>query len=193
MNGWHRVMAGLMLSLLAGCGNGGEQEGSGATERLGGVAQPEEATQPGEGEEAERVAEPAPFDQDVAFDMSIRLDASSRLLVEGTTNLPSGTRLRVMAERDASGVSWRERVEVGPDGFAAGPFGPGSGLPEGIYRLRVTMPPISVQPSAVQSRLGQRGEHLSGPWVVSSEHGLGQVVEARWSLRIEPDGVRMMP
>ncbi|MDR5859380.1 hypothetical protein FZZ93_05915 [Halomonas eurihalina] len=187
MNGWHRVMASIMLSLLAGCGNG-EEQGNDSAERLGGVAQPEE----------ERDTEPAselePFDQDVALGVSVRLDETSRLRVEGTTNLPPDTRLRVMAQRNASGVSWRESVVVEEGGFAAGPFGPGSGLPEGAYRIRVTMPPISVQPVSVQSRLGRQGEHLGGPLVVGTKHGQGRVIEAQWSLRIVPGvGVQMSP
>ncbi|MBW5799855.1 hypothetical protein [Halomonas elongata] len=186
MKGWRRVMVGIMLSLLAGCGNGEEQD-DGSAERLGGVAQPEEE------HDTEPAPEQEPFDQEVALGVSVRLDETSRLRVEGTTNLPPGTRLRVMAQRDASGVSWRESVVVEEGGFAAGPFGPGSGLPEGAYRIRVTMPPASVQPASVQSRLGRQGEHLSGPFVVSTQHGQGQVIEAQWSLRIEPGGVQMTP
>ncbi|WP_275286948.1 hypothetical protein [Halomonas elongata] len=186
MKGWRRVVAGITLSLLAGCGNG-EEQGDESAEPLGGVAQPEE------GRDTSSSAELAPFDQDVTFEVSIRLDEASRLMLEGTTNLPPGTRLRVMAERDASGVSWRESVVVEEDGFVAGPFGSGSGLPEGAYRIRVTMPPVSVQPASVKARLGRRGEHLSGPWVVTTEHGQGQVVEAQWPLRIEPGGVEVAP
>ncbi|MDT8894165.1 hypothetical protein RSO41_05815 [Halomonas sp. I1] len=185
MKGWRRVVAGIMLSLLAGCGNG-EEQGNESGERLGGVAQPEENS-------TTAAVEPEPFDQDVAFSASIRLDEASRLMVEGTTNLPPDTRLRVIAERDASGVSWRESVVVEEGGFVAGPFGPGSGLPEGAYRVRVTMPPVSVQPASVKARLGQKGEHLGGPRVVTTEHGQGQVVEMQWPLRITPGGVEMAP
>ncbi|XKE44321.1 hypothetical protein LG302_13200 [Halomonas organivorans] len=171
MKAWYR---GLLLAGLAGwlsaCG-GNEEDKPPPDQRLGGVAQPdvvEEAPEP-----APRVA---PFDEVVTIEVSARLRNDRRLLVEGTTNLPETTRLQVLVEREVSGVRWQQRTQVEGGGFSAGPFGPGSGLPDGGYRITVNMPAARIQPPEVRARLGQDGEHLQGPLVGESRHGLGRVV-----------------
>lgn len=171
MTAWQRGT--WVIALVAGltaCG-GSEEEATPADERLGGVAQPQQEAEPA------LAPEVAPFDAAVSIEVDARLRSDRRLLVEGSTNLPETTRLQVLVERELSGVRWQERtvVEAG-GGFAAGPFGPGSGLPDGGYRITVNMPAVSVQPADVRARLGERGEHLSGPLVQASRHGLGQVV-----------------
>lgn len=104
--------------------------------------------------------------------------ADRRMQVVGRTNLPDGTRIQLEVVREASGVRWQERVVVSAGELEAGPFGPGSGLPDGHYRLRLTTTPGELQPREVQGYLGSRGEHLSGPLIVESPHGLGQQVSA---------------
>ncbi|WP_337133636.1 hypothetical protein, partial [Staphylococcus aureus] len=42
----------------------------------------------------------------------------------------------------------------------------------------VNLPEATVQPEAVRRRIGEQGEHLSGPLVGGSRHGLGQVASA---------------
>ncbi|MBB3229297.1 hypothetical protein [Halomonas stenophila] len=164
-----------VLLLLVGCGGSEDADSaSDDTERLGGVAQPQTQAQP----TAPSSPEVAPLDEAVAVDVSARLRSDRRLLVEGTTNLPDATRLQVLVEREASGVRWQERTEVEGGRFAAGPFGPGSGLPDGGYRITVNMPAVSVQVPEVRARLGEEGEHLSGPLVQESRHGLGRVISA---------------
>ncbi|MCW4149186.1 hypothetical protein OM427_06525 [Halomonas sp. 18H] len=182
MKRWQPVVLSVVL-LVAGCGSDDQLD----DDRLGGVAQPDTEAKEASAEEANALAQP------VEFDVSVHLDETSRLVIEVATNLPEGTRLRIMADRSASGVSWRDSQEVADGAVSAGPFGPGSGLPEGDYRIRVVMPPASVQPAAVRSRLGDKGQHLTGEWVVESEHGLGQIVEAAWQVRIEPSGVKFLP
>ena len=51
---------------------------------------------------------------------------------------------------------------------------PGSGLPDGGYVVRVEISESSVQPEAVQARIGHKGQHLAGELVSQSRHGLGQ-------------------
>ncbi|MCK2183740.1 hypothetical protein [Halomonas getboli] len=177
MKAWQRGAWGMALVTglvagLGGCG-GSEDDKPPADERLGGVAQPETSAQ------SAPALDVAPFDAEVSIDIDARLRSDRRLLVEGVTNLPEATRLQVLVERELSGVRWQERtvVEAG-GGFAAGPFGPGSGLPDGGYRITVNMPPASVQPSEVRARLGDKGQHLRGPLVQASRHGLGQVISA---------------
>lgn len=119
------------------------------------------------------------FDEPVTFELISRLESDRRLTVEGETNLPQATRLQVIVERELSGVRWRERVAVAEGRFVAGPFGPGSGLPDGGYRVTVDVQEGSVQPRSVQERLGEENEHLSGPLVQQSQHGLGKVARYR--------------
>lgn len=116
-----------------------------------------------------------PFDQPVAISVEVKLRSDRRLMVDGTTNLPDTTRLQVQVEREASGVRWQERTEVKGGHFVTGPFGSGSGLPDGGYSITVNLPPMSVQPSTVRDRLGEEGAHLSGSLVGVSRHGLGKV------------------
>lgn len=168
MRAWHRMLLVGLAAALVGCG-GGEEDVPSTEERLGGTAQPESS-------EPAAAPEVAPFDEVVAIEIGARLRSDRRLMVEGTTNLPSDTRLQVLVEREVSGVRWQERTLVEAGGFSAGPFGPGSGLPDGGYLITVNMPVAEVQPPAVQARLGERGEHLRGPLVEGSRHGLGQVV-----------------
>ncbi len=119
-----------------------------------------------------------PFDQPVAIEITSRLGSDRRLTVEGETNLPEATRLQVIVERELSGVRWRERVSVEAGGFEAGPLGPGSGpqrYARLLHRVTVDVQEGSVQPRSVRDRLGEENEHLSGPLVQQSRHGLGQV------------------
>ncbi|MDR5867548.1 hypothetical protein [Halomonas koreensis] len=173
MKAWRRgVVVLLWAAWLAGCG--GDEDKPPPDERLGGVAQPAAPE-----EEAPAAPSVAPFDEAVAIEMSARLRSDRRLMVEGTTNLPEATRLQVLVEREVSGVRWQQRTRVAGGGFEAGPFGPGSGLPDGGYRLTVNMPAASVQPPEVRARLGEEGQHLRGPLVRPSRHGLGRVVRAQ--------------
>lgn len=120
---------------------------------------------------------PAPLSEPVSMTVMTQLTESRRLEVTGQTNLPEETRVEVLLERRASGVNWQIRTQVRDGGFVVGPLGPGSGLVGGQYVIRVRMPVADVQPNAVRARIGERGEHLTGPLVARSPHGLGNIVE----------------
>ncbi len=172
MTAWRRgLLVGALLAGLVACG-GSEEDAPPADERLGGVAQPQVDAEPAPAQDV------APFEEVVTVEIDARLRSDRRLLVEGRTNLPATTRLQVLVERELSGVRWQERTMVEAGGFSAGPFGPGSGLPDGGYRITVNMPAAQVQPTEVRARLGEQGEHLRGPLVALSRHGLGQVISA---------------
>ncbi|HSP56804.1 MAG TPA: hypothetical protein VLO12_00690 [Halomonas sp.] len=111
----------------------------------------------------------------VEIDFTAVLLEDRRLMVEGVSNLPPGAQLEVIVERELSGVRWRSRTDMAEGRFSAGPFGPGSGLADGGYRVSVQLSESAVQPKAVRQRIGERGEHLSGPLVSNSRHGLGKV------------------
>lgn len=121
--------------------------------------------------------EPEPSPLTVTMETTIGLRTDRRVTVSGETNLPDDTQVNVMVEREQSGVRWRERTQVEDGRFHVGPLGPGSGLPDGVYRLSVASMEASVQSSQVRQRIGPEGEYLAGEWVTQSRHGLGQVVE----------------
>lgn len=121
--------------------------------------------------------EPEPSPLTVTMETTIGLRTDRRVTVSGETNLPDDTQVNVMVEREQSGVRWRERTRVEDGRFHVGPLGPGSGLPDGVYRLSVASMEASVQSSQVRQRIGPEGEYLAGEWVTQSRHGLGQVVE----------------
>ena len=160
----------LMISaaLLAGCGGTDEPSESASTVEQTSVPEPTVAEI--EVVEAEEVA---PLVVEMSAHVSLRSDR--RLMVEGESNLPDETLVQIIVEREISSVRWRERTRIEDGVFAAGPFGPGSGLPDGGYIVRVEVSEGSVQPEAVQARIGHEGQHLAGELVSQSRHGLGQV------------------
>ena len=169
MNAWYRWCgAGLVALVLAGCG--GDSGGSAA-------AEPQEEAEAAAEASPQPTPEPEvePFTEPVEIEFTASLRSDRRLMVEGESNLPDDTRLLVVVERELSGVRWQSRINLDDGSFAAGPFGPGSGLPDGGYTITVNLPEASVQPLAVRRRLGDQGEHLTGPLVTTSRHGLGQV------------------
>lgn len=170
------ALAGVVASLLwlAGC-SGGEEGAATEGERVGGVAQPEADT--GRSASTSDDEQPAvePFTEPVRIEVMATLRSDRRLAVEGESNLPEGAQLQVMVEREASGMRWRSRTTVQEGGFVAGPYGSGSGLPDGGYIVRVMLSEASVQPEKVRAKIGEQGEHLSGPLVTTSGHGLGKI------------------
>ncbi|MGR2739053.1 hypothetical protein ACUY1T_11460 [Billgrantia sp. Q4P2] len=180
MKAWRRSCAGLLTVLwLSGCGGDGNDTTA------------EEETQPeqpvdivSEPEEEPVAVDPLP----VEIHVSATLRSDRRLMVDGESNLPDETRLLIVVERELSGVRWQSRTSVSEGHFAAGPFGPGSGLPDGGYTITVNLVESSVQPTAVRERIGDEGEYLEGPLVRSARHGLGQVASysRRYLIGSEP-------
>ncbi|MCE8015894.1 hypothetical protein HOP62_07380 [Halomonas sp. MCCC 1A17488] len=179
MKAWRRSCAGLLAVLwLSGCGNEGSGE---ATEEQQQEPPAEVISEP-----PEAPADVAPLTVEIAVSAALRDDR--RLMIEGETNLPDDARLQVVVERELSGVRWQSRTSVSQERFTAGPFGPGSGLPDGGYTLTVHLVEASVQPATVRERIGDKGEHLAGPLVRSARHGLGQVASysRRYLIGSEP-------
>lgn len=179
----YRILFLALCLMLAGCDGSDREKADNEPPLPSGDAQQEQenarqtqdsARQPAD-ESAELPPDVAMIDP-VTVSLDARLQSDRRMLVTGNTNLPDGTRLSVLVEREASGVHWQERTTVVEGHFEVGPLGPGSGLPDGGYRLRIRTEPSSVQPRSVQQRLGEKGEHLRGSLVQDSPHGLGKVI-----------------
>ena len=158
----------ISVALLVGCGETDEPSESVST------AEQTSAPEPTAAEiDVAAAEEVAPLVVEIMAHVSLRSDR--RLMVEGESNLPDETLVQIIVEREISSVRWRERTRIENGVFAAGPFGPGSGLPDGGYIVQVEVPEGSVQPEAVQARIGHEGQHLAGELVNQSRHGLGQV------------------
>ena len=158
----------ISVALLVGCGETDEPSESVST------AEQTSAPEPTAAEiDVAAAEEVAPLVVEIMAHVSLRSDR--RLMVEGESNLPDETLVQIIVEREISSVRWRERTRIENGVFAAGPFGPGSGLPDGGYIVQVEVSEGSVQPEAVQARIGQEGQLLAGELVNQSRHGLGQV------------------
>ncbi|MGO2880899.1 MULTISPECIES: hypothetical protein [Halomonas] len=151
----------------AGCSGSEDEPPSNVSEQTA------TSTQPADASVAEEPATIVPLE--VAISTSVALRPDRRLMVEGETNLPDQAQVQVIVEREVSRVRWRARARVSDGGFIAGPFGSGSGLPDGGYIVQVQLSEASVQPQTVQAVIGNRGENLAGELVSQSRHGLGQV------------------
>lgn len=157
----------VFVSLLAGCS---DAESPPPEEDAAALEQAEQTPAP-EPQVIEEEVEP--LDVDISTNVELRTDR--RLMVEGETNLPDGTQLQIVVEREISRVRWQSRTRVDEGVFFAGPFGSGSGLPDGGYIVRVEVAEASVQPREVQAVIGDQGQYLAGELVRQSRHGLGQV------------------
>ena len=166
----HKTLGGISIVLvsallLAGCGSQGEEPAA---------VQSDAASREAELQQPEVVVEDVePLEVAISTHATLRTDR--RLMVEGETNLPDGAQIQVMVEREISRVRWQSLTTVRNGQFGAGPFGSGSGLPDGGYTVRVQLSEASVQPVDVQARIGTQGEYLTGELVSQSRHGLGQV------------------
>ncbi|WP_235818886.1 hypothetical protein [Vreelandella massiliensis] len=170
----------LLIVLLTACSGSKEEQqasenasGSATTSAESASDQAANGTNAQGGETAGEEPEPLT----VTVETQVELRADRRVTISGETNLPDATQINVLIEREQSGVRWRERAQVADARFHVGPLGPGSGLPDGVYLLRVESMEASIQPSPVRQRIGPEGEYLAGEWVAQSRHGLGQVIK----------------
>ncbi|PCF95014.1 hypothetical protein [Vreelandella nigrificans] len=166
----HKTLGGISIVLmsallLAGCGNQEDEQAAVQSEEVN------EETSPQEPVAVEEPVDPL----EVAISTRASLLPDRRLMIEGEANLPDGALVQVIVERELSRVRWQSRTTVVDGQFSTGPFGSGSGLPDGGYIVRVQLSEASVQPRDVQARIGAQGEHLAGELVSQSRHGLGQV------------------
>ncbi|WP_404413572.1 hypothetical protein LG277_09255 [Vreelandella aquamarina] len=181
------LVIGVVLTLLAGCGGSGDEEQATLGRDYTTTRSADEGSDTSSGSEGQASTATQPLEVTVEASMELRSDR--RIIVVGQTNLPVSSNISVMVERELSSVRWRERTQVGEDGrFQVGPLGPGSGLPDGGYRIRVELMESSIQPENVRQRIGLQGENLAGDLVEQSRHGLGQVINysRRFMIGAEP-------
>lgn len=174
MTAWYRRMGILLLLTLVTACSGGD-DGETRSSESGEASQVSRRSETVPESPEVEPEELEPMQSPVEIDFTALLLEDRRLMVEGVSNLPPGAQLEVIVERELSGVRWRSRIDMGEESFSAGPFGPGSGLADGGYRISVQLSEAAVQPKAVRERIGEQGEHLSGPLVSTSRHGLGKV------------------
>ncbi|MDR5897931.1 hypothetical protein QC823_02865 [Halomonas vilamensis] len=173
-----RVGCVLLLALLTACGGSEPEQQTSESSPDPAESSAESISNKADNEQEQALQEEIQQEPlTVTMETTIGLRTDRRVTVSGETNLPDATQISVLVERELSGVRWRERTQVENGRFSVGPLGPGSGLPDGDYRVSVESLEASVQPMQVRQRIGQQGEHLAGEWVNQSRHGLGQIVE----------------
>ena len=98
--------------------------------------------------------------------LSTEVHTPSRPIVDGTTNLPDGTKVIVTVSRKESAYRAEASTEVGSGRFSVGPLSQrGNELNPGVYKLEVAMIAAARQSLAVQEVIGRQGEKLHGPLV----------------------------
>jgi hypothetical protein len=121
-----------------------------------------------------------------ALDVSIAVKAEggSKPVIVGTTNLPDDTELMITISRAASAYSAQDTAHVSNGAFRVGPFTQGGApLNPGIYKIEVSSPLASLQPSSVRSIIGADGSKMHGPLVKKSQFG-GMVIEHATSFKV---------
>ena len=185
------LVVGVMFTLLVGCGGSGDEEKATLGRDYTTTRSADEVSEESSTSEGQTSVSNQPLEVSVEASMELRSDR--RIIVTGQTNLPVNANISVMVERELSSVRWRERTRVGEEGrFRVGPLGPGSGLPDGGYRVSVELMESSIQPENVRQRIGLEGENLKGELVEQSRHGLGQVINysRRFLIGAEPRRTR---
>jgi len=185
------LVVGVVFTLLAGCGGTSDEDKSTLGRDYTTTPPSAESSEQSSSSERQMSTSNQPLEATVEAFMELRSDR--RIIVTGQTNLPVGSNINVMVERELSSVRWRERTQVAEEGrFRVGPLGPGSGLPDGGYRVSVELMESSIQPESVRQRIGLEGENLTGELVEQSRHGLGQVINysRRFLIGAEPRRTR---
>ena len=102
----------------------------------------------------------------IEVELSTDVQTPSRPTIQGTTNLPDGTKLTVIVSRKESAYRAESSIEVSSGRFVVGPLSQrGNELNSGIYQLEVALLPAAEQPLSVQQVIGRLGGKLSGPSV----------------------------
>lgn len=116
---------------------------------------------------------------DVYFEVETELSELKKVKFNGKTNLPDGTSLMISFKNDSINYWAQDKVTVSGGNFETSWFSdgsrPASRLASGTYVLIVSTPYVAVMDSSVKSILGERGENLTGKYVVFGESGGNRV------------------
>lgn len=125
-----------------------------------------------------------PLAGDVTLVLEITELTDNRVQLHGVTNLPTDTSLGLsIKEKMEGGFHGQSSISVSPDGsFKSNTFGPSSGLKDGLYVAKVTMPIPRVQPESVRKVIGEKGENLSGSLVKQGVLGLTLSMEKEFTI-----------
>lgn len=155
-----RGAAVLLLLTLAGCVSTSEP----LTESAPAVSPPPSAT---------ATPTPSPSETDpptgepfqVTLDVSAEVASSGMLLVTVATNLPDGSELGGWLSSGDYQAQDRRYVDRGV--VVLGPYGDhGAGLQSGTYDFSVSMSVARLQSREVRQYIGEKGELMTGPYVV---------------------------
>ncbi|MEM6331194.1 MAG: SHD1 domain-containing protein [Planctomycetota bacterium] len=132
------------------------------------------------------------FDGDVSLTLNVTEVAGKRVRLNGTTSLPSGTKLMLsVQEKMENGFMGQSSCSVSTDGaFESETFGPRGGLKDGRYVAQVTMPIAAVQPAAVKEVIGSNGEKLTGPLVENGSFGVTVSEQKEFTIGVMPDAAQ---
>lgn len=114
------------------------------------------------------------LDGDVTLTLNVMKQSDKRVRLDGTTNLPPGTKLMLsVSEKIENGFLGQSSCFVSSDGtFESEAFGPKGGLEDGRYTADATMPIPRIQSAEVKRIIGSNGENLSGPLVEKGRFGV---------------------
>ncbi len=106
----------------------------------------------------------AGFSYAIEVELSTEVQTPSRPTIQGTTNLPDGTKLAVIVSRKESAYRAEISTEVRFGRFLVGPLSQrGNDLNPGLYMLEVVTATAADQPLSVREVIGKQGERLQGP------------------------------
>lgn len=111
----------------------------------------------------------------LTVEMSFSADSANPPVISGSTNLPDGTQLTMLLTGQlpacAPRCGWEYDISTVQGGrFTARPKGSTPLMP-GSYTIDVATPMASIQPENVRRIIGENGEQLRGPYVVTLEGG----------------------
>lgn len=114
--------------------------------------------------------EPSGKEINVSLSLLDSLIDEAGCVIRGKTNLPANTRLMIKLLNSDLNYSAQSKMQVQQDGsFCSEQFAQSkAALPNGEYKVIISMPISSVQPKDVQSLIGDKGCNLTGAYIISS-------------------------
>jgi hypothetical protein len=123
----------------------------------------------------------------VSLDTKLVSVGKGEVVVEGTTNLPTGTKLSVGIRNESSGYFMDAQATVANGTFRSNTIrenkASGKKLVNGTYTVDVVLVLPDLQPKEVQQVIGKNGELLTGPLIEVGNFGKSITYAKRLELR----------